>query len=99
MKRFFAIVAAVAACAAVACVWSCRNRQTTACAGGGADALQTIMTRTSIRAFTDQPVEDEKIEAVLRAGMAAPTAVNKQPWAFVVVKSREQMERMQQANP
>ena len=99
MKRFFTIVVAVAACAAVACVWSCCKGQKTACADTADAVIETIMTRTSIRAFTDQPVEDEKIEAMLRAGMAAPTAVNKQPWAFVVVKSREQLNRLQEANP
>ena len=34
--------------------------------------IENIMTRTSIRAYTDQPVEDEKVESILRAGMAAP---------------------------
>lgn len=87
-----------AICAA-ATVWSC-------CGSGAADgcdradaAIETIMTRTSVRAFTDRPVEDEKIEQMLRAGMAAPTAVNKQPWAFIVVKSREQLDRLKEANP
>lgn len=41
--------------------------------------LECIATRTSIRSFTDQPVEESHIEKILRAGMAAPTAVNKQP--------------------
>lgn len=97
MKRFFVIVAAVAACAAVAYACKCGGQQT---ATDTADAvLENIMTRTSIRAFTDQPVEDEKIELMLRAGMAAPTAVNKQPWAFVAVKSREQLDRLRETNP
>ena len=99
MKRFFAIVVACAACAAVAYAWSCCDGQKTECADRADAVIETIMTRTSIRAFTDQPVEDEKIDIMLRAGMAAPTAVNKQPWAFVVVKSREQLDRLQQANP
>ena len=98
MKRFFAVVAAVAACAAVACAFKCCCGQQTATDAAGA-AIETIMTRTSIRAFTDQPVEDEKVEQILRAGMAAPTAVNRQPWAFVVVRSREQLDRLKEANP
>ena len=98
MKRFFAIVVALAACAAVAYMWSCCGGSAAGC--DKADAvLETIMTRTSIRAFTDRPIEDEKIELMLRAGMAAPTAVNKQPWAFVAVKSREQLDRLKEANP
>ena len=57
--------------------------------GGNAEAvINNIMTRTSIRSFTDEPLTDSQIETLLRAGMAAPSAVNKQPWKFVVVKNR-----------
>lgn len=52
-------------------------------------AIETIMTRTSVRDYLDKPVSDEKIEIILRAAMSAPTAVNKQPWAFVVVDDKE----------
>jgi nitroreductase len=47
--------------------------------------IENIMTRTSIRKFKDTPVEKDKIDAILHAGMAAPSAVNSQPWHFVVV--------------
>lgn len=50
--------------------------------------MENILTRTSIRDYTDQPVEDEKIEQMLRAAMAAPTAGNKQPWRFIVIKDK-----------
>lgn len=53
-----------------------------------AAVIENIMTRTSIRAYQDKPVEDEKIEQMLRAAMAAPSAGNKQPWTFVVVKEK-----------
>ena len=52
-------------------------------------AIDNIMTRTSIRKYKQQPVEDAKIETMLRAAMAAPTAVNKQPWHFVVVTDKK----------
>ena len=61
--------------------------------------LETIMTRTSIRQYMDQPVEKEKIEAMLRAGMAAPTAVNAQPWHFVVVSDKAKLGELAAANP
>lgn len=48
--------------------------------------VNEIMTRTSVRAYTDQPVSDELLDTVLRAAMAAPTAGNKQPWRFVVIR-------------
>ena len=50
--------------------------------------INNIMTRTSIRQYTSQQVEAEKVETILKAAMAAPTAVNKQPWAFVVIDQR-----------
>ena len=62
-------------------------------------ALDNILTRTSVREYTEQPVEQEKVEQLLRAGMAAPTAVNKQPWHFVVLDSRESIDRLAGANP
>ena len=49
------------------------------------DAIANIMARKSVRSYTAQPIEKGKVDTLLRAAMAAPTAVNKQPWAFVVV--------------
>lgn len=48
--------------------------------------LNSIMTRTSVRQYTDEPVSSEEIETILKAGMAAPTAGNRQPWEFYVVR-------------
>ncbi|MGE0079314.1 MAG: nitroreductase family protein [Bacteroidales bacterium] len=56
--------------------------------------LDNIYTRTSIRAYESKEVEDEKIQQILKAGMAAPTAVNKQPWQFVVVKKKEVLQAL-----
>jgi len=47
--------------------------------------IDNIMTRTSIRQFKQQPVEPGKVDTLLRAAMAAPTAMNRQPWHFIVV--------------
>lgn len=54
--------------------------------------INNIMTRTSVRSYTNEPVTDAQIETMLRAGMAAPSAMNKQPWMFVVVKNREKLK-------
>ena len=56
--------------------------------------IDNIMTRTSIRKFKPQAVEDAKIETMLRAAMAAPTAVNKQPWHFVVVTDKKVLDEL-----
>ena len=47
--------------------------------------LDNILARTSVRSYQDRPVEQDKIEKLLRAGMAAPSAVDKRPWHFIVV--------------
>lgn len=61
--------------------------------------LDNIATRTSIRDYEARPVEKEKIEKILRAAMAAPTAMNKQPWHFVVVDQRNVLDALAGANP
>ena len=50
--------------------------------------IDTIMTRTSVRKFKDTPVGEENLAIILRAAMAAPSAINRQPWAFVVINDR-----------
>lgn len=63
------------------------------------DALENIMTRTSIRVFKPAKLTDSQIETLLRAGMAAPTAVNSQPWEFVVVDDAALLDSIQAAMP
>lgn len=47
--------------------------------------IDVILARRSIRKYTDQPVPREILETLLKAAMAAPTAMNAQPWEFVVI--------------
>lgn len=61
--------------------------------------LDNIATRVSVRSYLDKPVEETKIEQLLRAGMAAPSAMNKQPWHFVVVTDKQQLAALAKANP
>lgn len=51
--------------------------------------VKTIFSRKSVRKFKDIPVEKETLLNLVKAGMAAPTAVNKQPWAFIIVDDRK----------
>jgi nitroreductase len=51
--------------------------------------LDNIYQRRSVRNYSDKEVPDEIIREIIRAGTYAPTAVNKQPWRFVVVKNRQ----------
>lgn len=65
----------------------------------GNEAIANIMTRTSVRAYSDTPVTDGQIETMLKAAMAAPTAVNKQPWAFIVIKDRATLTAISDSIP
>ncbi len=68
--------------------------------GNAADAvLENIHNRKSVRQFTSEPVSDEHIETMLKAAMAAPTAVNYQPWRFVVITEREKLDAMAEILP
>ncbi|MCX6039504.1 MAG: nitroreductase family protein [Chloroflexi bacterium] len=53
--------------------------------------LDTIFRRRSVRKYTDQPVEPEKLDLLLKAAMAAPSAMNCKPWEFVVVTDPEKL--------
>ena len=61
--------------------------------------LENIATRSSVRQFTDRPVDKSTLETIVRAGMAAPSAMNKQPWAFVVVTEREVLDSLMNVHP
>lgn len=63
------------------------------------DAIQTIMTRPSVRSFLDKPVPEETVERLLRAAMAAPSAKNSRPWAFVLIRDRAELEKLGAALP
>ena len=63
------------------------------------DAIQAILTRRSIREYTDEPVTDEQVETMLKAAMAAPSAANKQPWHFIVVRDQALREAFTQFHP
>lgn len=65
----------------------------------GQAAIENIMTRTSIRKYTDQSVEQEKIDIMLKAAMAAPTAVNLQPWHFIVIDDKELIVQLSSQQP
>jgi len=64
------------------------------------EAYNVIVTRTSVRQYlNDNPIPDALVEALLRAAMSAPTAVNSQPWAFIVVNNRDKLDNLGGALP
>ncbi|MBN1191751.1 MAG: nitroreductase family protein [Dehalococcoidales bacterium] len=61
------------------------------------DFKEVILKRQSIRDFTDQPVSDDKINAILEAARIAQSGCNFQPWKFVVVRDARIKEQLMQA--
>jgi len=61
--------------------------------------MNMIFTRRSIRNFNSTPVEKDKLDRILRAGMQAPSAHNKQPWQFLVITSPEKREFLSKITP
>ena len=63
------------------------------------DIFTAIHERRSVRSFTEAPVTPEQIHILLEAAMAAPSAANGQPWAFLVVDDPALLGAMPAINP
>jgi nitroreductase len=61
--------------------------------------LAPLFTRRSVRRYSGEPVTDTAIRDLLEAAMAAPSAVAKDPWHFVVVRGRAALDRLADALP
>lgn len=59
--------------------------------------LELSQTRFSARKYTDEAVSDDDLAYILECARLAPSAVNRQPWKFVVVRSKEAKEQLWQA--
>lgn len=57
------------------------------------DVTEAIYQRRSVRAFTDQVVDKATVDALLKAATHAPSSMNEQPWAFVVVQDSKELTR------
>lgn len=70
-----------------------------ACFAQVKDTLTAIHSRRSVRHYTGQPVSKKDLETLVRAGMAAPTAMDKRPWAFVIVTDEAVLQKLAQGLP
>ena len=61
--------------------------------------LEVIKTRVSVRQFTGEKISNEQIQTLLECAMAAPSAINRQPWAFIVVTDEDILARLAAASP
>lgn len=63
------------------------------------EALENILTRRSIRSFTDKEISSELIDKLLEAAVAAPSAGNQQPWNFIVVDDKSVLKQITEYHP
>ncbi len=63
------------------------------------DTIKTIMNRKSVRAYKEGPVSKDQLEVIVKAGMAAPTAVDKRPWEFIVVTDKVMLKKLSDILP
>lgn len=61
--------------------------------------MDSIFHRISVRKFTDEDISDDEITKILKAGMAAPSACNQQPWEFYAVKNKAEITALSKASP
>ena len=60
------------------------------------DFLELIKSRYSVRAYKNQPVEEEKLDKILQAARLAPTAVNYQPFKLILIHTKEREDELKQ---
>lgn len=58
------------------------------------EVLQNILTRRSVRKFKQEQIKDEELDLILKAGVYAPSGMNKQSWQFTVVQNKEKIESL-----
>lgn len=58
------------------------------------ETLRTIANRYTCRSFSDRPPSDEQLNAIGKAAVQAPSALNRQPWRVIIIKDRNLIEDM-----
>ena len=58
------------------------------------ETMNTILTRRSIRKFTDKPIPKEILEDLVRAALHAPSGMGKQTWKFTVITNKDTIKRL-----
>lgn len=63
------------------------------------ETVRTILSRRSVREFTDEPVPKTLLDVILQAGIYAPSGYNIQTWRFTVMREREQIQKLKEVWP
>ncbi|MFW6103934.1 MAG: nitroreductase family protein [Bacteroidota bacterium] len=63
------------------------------------ELYEGLLTRRSIRAYKPDKIEYREVEDIVKAGMYAPSAVNCQPWHFIIIDDREIFQQIMDIHP
>ncbi len=63
------------------------------------DAIEAILSRRSIRKYSNKPIPDSLVKELLNVGMSAPSAGNEQPWHFIVINDSQILKKIPSFHP
>jgi len=63
------------------------------------EIIEGIITRRSIRKYTDKKISNDQVQMLIKAGMHSPSARNQQPWHFLVLDNRDLMNKIAEVHP
>jgi nitroreductase len=63
------------------------------------DLFDALYNRRSIRKYSSEKVNDDMLKSIIKAGMYAPSAVDKQPWHFIIFRDKKIIQRITAIHP
>lgn len=63
------------------------------------ELYEGLISRRSVRKYTGEKIDDQTINAIIKAGMYAPSARNRRPWHYIVIDDRSVMKKIMEVHP
>lgn len=93
MKKFLYVLSIVFVCSLICYAVGKEKKQYQS------PVIENILTRVSVRQYSDKKVEQEKIDVILKAAMAAPSGTNKQPWEILIINDKQKLKKISEVAP
>lgn len=99
MKKTFSIILMFSILFFVSCLFAKEKSNKGGTMKQENSLINTILSRKSVRKYSDKKVEQEKIDTILKAAMSAPSGMNKQPWEILVITDKSKLEKIAEIAP
>ena len=99
LNSYLAAIGFAATTLLISCSQNGQEAQSNEAQSSANAVIENIMTRTSVRQYSSRAIAKDTLDILVKAGMAAPTAMNKQPWAFVIVNDRVVLDSLAAVHP